>query len=181
MSLKYVDENGNEQDIAGLGKSGTEVSVEQTLTSGTKIGEISVDNVATALYAPSQAYFDLNHGSYTSNQTITSSNTLTVTSKSLTLPAGKYFLFCTGPSVTFNSTGNQFDIDFMVDGSQVATLVNVAYFGNNQLSGSVSGAGIVSISAGTHTCAWRMRTSGSKQVTLAAYSSLNFYGFKISD
>lgn len=181
MSLKYVDENGNEQDIAGLGKDGTEVSVKQTLTSGTKIGEISINDVATNLFAPSQAYFDLNRANYTSNQVITSSNSIIPTTKSLTLPAGKYFIICPALTVTYNSSGNQFNVDFRQDGTTITTLVNHAYFGNGELGGTISGCAVVTLPGGTHSYSWLLKVSGSKQVTLAAYHSLQFFGFKISD
>ena len=51
MSLKYIDENGNEKDIAGIGKK-TEVSVSQTITSGTEIGKITVDGIEKKLFTP---------------------------------------------------------------------------------------------------------------------------------
>lgn len=52
MSLKYIDGNGNENSIAGIGQDGSQVSVTRNLTSGTKIASISVDGTVNDLYAP---------------------------------------------------------------------------------------------------------------------------------
>lgn len=52
MSLKYVDNYGNEENIAGLGKPGSSVNAIGRLSSGTAIGDIVSDGKVTTFYAP---------------------------------------------------------------------------------------------------------------------------------
>lgn len=52
MSLKYIDGNGNEHDIAGVGKDGSTVNAIGRLSSGTAIGDIVIDGAVTTFYAP---------------------------------------------------------------------------------------------------------------------------------